>query len=173
MLQGNVTDNPYFTLGSAGLVREIERGGKVSPLFVNFSRTNIAALLPTRFISALGHLQDVVLIADVHLYPLAMCYHQHIGTILGVFKSDTPLQMMVSRLRRLGNGEKMNLSPLAKKAAISYREAVLLEQSLEGIPFTLLTLYYHRDAKTLYRWRKNIARKLGVRQLHYLAMASA
>lgn len=164
--------NPYFARGAEALAREVERVCRVAPQFVNFSAGNVEALLPSRFLQAACRFEHAVLIADAHLYPLALCYHREFRGIAGVFKSNTPLPRMMARLCRLRPGDKMALPALPKETGISYKEAIILEKTLNGVPIDLLARYYQRDVKTLYGWRQGIARKLGVRQLNHLLLMS-
>lgn len=175
MLESNewVRANPYFTCGAEALAREIARSGRVMPQFVNFSAGNIEALLPSRFLQAACRFEHVVLIADAHLYPLALCYHREFRGIAGVFKSNTPRAVMMATLRHLRPGDKMALPALSKETGISYKEAFILEKALSGVSVGLLARYYRRNPKTLYGWRQEIARKLAVRQLNHLLMLPA
>jgi len=64
----------------------------------------------------------------------------------------------------------MALPALPREAGISYKEAFILEEALSGVPIGLLARYYRREVKTLYGWRKGIAKKLAVRQLNHLLL---
>lgn len=172
MLESNewMRANPYFTHGAQALARELERAGRPVPQFVNFSAGNIEALLPSRFMRAACRFEHAVLIADAHLYPLALCYYREFRGIAGVFRSDTPRQLIMSTLRHLRPGDRMALPALPREAGISYKEAFILEEALSGVPIGLLARYYRREVKTLYGWRKGIAKKLAVRQLNHLLL---
>lgn len=140
---------------------------------MDFSLARVAAVLPGRFIPLMRRSHHVVLIADAHLYPLALCYHQTFRDIAGVFRRDTPRARIIATLRHLGAGEKMAPPALPGEARISCREASVLEAMLRGVPARLLARHYRRDVKTLYGWRRNIARKLAVQQLNHLLMLPA
>lgn len=134
-------------------------------LFVNLSRVSLIPFINDFRVNKFK--ERVVIISSGELLPLASWLHEVNSNICGVFSSDISV---VELLWQLSNKNRRASPAIPRSRKISHRDVLLLRNALNGGDIYLMQHFFGCSRATLYRWRSDVAKKLGCSRLKQLAL---
>ncbi|MFS3596287.1 Vi polysaccharide biosynthesis protein TviA [Citrobacter braakii] len=162
-----------FTLGggAASVIDEMSLiTNERNYLFVNLNQYSLRSTLV--FFSRNKDINKIIIIiSSSRLMPLALFWLDNIKNVIAVFDTSTPVSEMIKKIslyRR--NGDKITAGRRECNFKISNKDIMKMKYFLTESGMEELQDRFMNSPSTLYRWRKEIALKFGVRDPRYLLL---
>ena len=161
----------YFGVGVAGIIDEMSLiTNERNYLFVNLNQYSLRSTLV--FFSRNKNINKIIIIiSSSRLMPLALFWLDNIKNVIAVFDTSTSVSEMIKKIslyRR--NGDKITAGRRECNFKISNKDIMKMKYFLTESGMEELQDRFMNSPSTLYRWRKEIALKFGVRDPRYLLL---
>ena len=161
----------YFGVGVASVIDEMSLiTNERNYLFVNLNQYSLHSTLV--FFSRNKNINKIIIIiSSSRLMPLALFWLDNIKNVIAVFDTSTSVSEMIKKIslyRR--NGDKITAGRRECNFKISNKDIMKMKYFLTESGMEELQDRFMNSPSTLYRWRKEIALKFGVRDPRYLLL---
>ena len=161
----------YFGGGVASVIDEMSLiTNERNYLFVNLNQYSLHSTLV--FFSRNKNINKIIIIiSSSRLMPLALFWLDNIKNVIAVFDTSTSVSEMIKKIslyRR--NGDKITAGRRECNFKISNKDIMKMKYFLTESGMEELQDRFMNSPSTLYRWRKEIALKFGVRDPRYLLL---
>ncbi|ENO7812549.1 Vi polysaccharide biosynthesis regulator TviA [Salmonella enterica] len=160
----------YFGAGVAGIIDEVSlTTNDRNYLFVNLNRYSLLNALS--FFSRTHDVDKIIIIiSSSRLMPLALFWLAECDNVIAVFDISTPVKDIIKEICRHGDGEKMMREKKDCHVKINRKDIVKMKYFLTECGMEELQDRFMNSPSTMYRWRKELAIKFGVREPRYLLL---
>ncbi|HDC4811430.1 TPA: Vi polysaccharide biosynthesis protein TviA [Enterobacter cloacae] len=163
--------NDIYFGGGASVIDEMSLiTNERNYLFVNLNQYSLRSTLV--FFSRNKNINKIIIIiSSSRLMPLALFWLDNIKNVIAVFDTSTSVSEMIKKInlyRR--NGDKITAGRRECNFKISNKDTMKMKYFLTESGMEELQDRFMNSPSTLYRWRKEIALKFGVRDPRYLLL---
>lgn len=160
----------YFGVGVAGIIDEMSLiTNERNYLFVSLNRYSLRNTLI--FFSRNKDINKIIIIiSSSRLMPLALFWLDNIKNVIAVFDTSTPVPEMIKKISLYRNGDKITAGRRECSFKISNKDIMKMKYFLTESGMEELQDRFMNSPSTLYRWRKEVALKFGVRDPRYLLL---
>lgn len=160
----------YFGGGVAGVIDEMSLiTNERNYLFVNLNQYSLRSTLV--FFSRNKDINKIIIIiSSSRLMPLALFWLDNIKNVIAVFDTSTPVSEMIKKISLYRNGDKITAGRRECRFKISSKDIMKMKYFLTESGMGELQDRFMNSSSTLYRWRKEVALKFGVRDPRYLLL---
>lgn len=160
----------YFGVGVAGIIDEMSLiTNERNYLFVSLNRYSLRSTLI--FFSRNKDINKIIIIiSSSRLMPLALFWLDNIKNVIAVFDTTTPVPEMIKKTSLYRNGDKITAGRRECSFKISKKDIMKMKYFLTESGMEELQDRFMNSPSTLYRWRKEVAMKFGVRDPRYLLL---
>lgn len=163
-------NDTYFGTGVTGIIDEISLiTNERNYLFVSLNRYSLLNALS--FFSRNKDINKIIIIvSSSRLMPLAFFWFDNIKNVIAVFDTKIPVSEIINKISRCRNGDKVTTGRGESSFKISSKDIMKIKYFLTDSGMEELQDRFMNSPSTMYRWRKEIAVKFGVRDPRYLLL---
>ncbi|EDX8711932.1 Vi polysaccharide biosynthesis regulator TviA, partial [Salmonella enterica subsp. enterica serovar Typhi] len=160
----------YFGVGAAGIIEEVSLiTNDRNYLFVNLNRYSLLNAL--NFFTRMSDINKIiVIISSSRLMPLARFWLTECKNVIAVFDAATSVQDIIRNVSQHQSGEKILTEQRDYRFRINRKDIVKMKYFLSESGMEELQDRFMNSSSTMYRWRKELAVKFGVREPRYLLL---
>lgn len=160
----------YFGVGVSSIIDEMSLiTNERNYLFVSLNRYSLLNTL-SFFSRNKETNRNIIIISSSRLMPLALFWLYNINNVIAAFDTSMPVPEMINKISRYKNGDKITTGRKECCFNISSKDIMKIKYFLTESGMTELQDRFMNSPSTMYRWRKEIAVKFGVRDPRYLLL---
>lgn len=160
----------HFGIGISGIIDKVSlTTNDRNYLFVNLNRYSLLRSLS--FFSKINYSNKfIIIISSSRLMPLAHFWLAEYDNIIAVFDTSNSVDNIIKEICLRRDGEKITKNKLQCQYRINSKDIVRIKYFLSDTGMEELQDRFMNSLSTMYRWRKDIAVKFGVREPRYLLL---
>ncbi|POT56336.1 Vi polysaccharide biosynthesis regulator TviA [Citrobacter amalonaticus] len=160
----------YFGVGAATIIDEVSlTTNDRNYLFVNLNRYSLLNAL--NFFSRTKDINKIIIIiSSSRLMPLAQFWLAECDNVIAAFDISTSVENIIKEICRRRDGEKIPKEKKDYHFKINRKDIVKMKYFLTECGMEELQDRFMNSPSTMYRWRKELAVKFGVREPRHLLL---
>lgn len=162
-------DDIYFGTGVRNIVDSVSLvTNDRDYLFINLNRHTLLSTI--KFISKSNNTSKIVIISSSRLMPLALYWLEEYRNTIAVFDNSTAVKDIIIKITHYRIGEKIVDIKTGHIFKMNHKDIMKIEYFLKDNGINELQKRFMNSPATVYRWRKELSKKLGVREPKYLLL---
>ncbi len=164
------TGDSFFGLGCAGIIEKLPpHKADGSYLFINLDGVSLIRFM-THFSAMRALSKTMIIICSPRLMPLAKYWLVEYDYVAAIYESTRSVEDIISELIVILSGKVMVKPVLRRKTDVTHKDIYLLKSFLKEKSFAVIERLHGRQRSTIYRWRRSLTRKFGVRKIEHLLL---